>query len=123
MDTVIPEKWLRFINYVIDGIFIIASMVLVLPENLNDDLGSSILLGWFFCYYFFSELLFGKTLGKLITKSTVVSETGEKPTMNQIVIRSLCRLIPFDNFSFLLGERGWHDKFSKTEVEFNRKKD
>lgn len=123
MDTVIPEKWLRFINYVIDGIFIIASMVLVLPENLNDDLGSAILLGWFFCYYFFSELFFGKTLGKLITKSTVVSETGEKPTMNQIVIRSLSRLIPFDNFSFLLGERGWHDKLSKTEVEFNRKRD
>lgn len=123
MDTVIPEKWLRFINYVIDGIFIIASLVLVLPENLNDDLGSAILLGWFFCYYFFSELFFGKTLGKLITKSTVVSETGEKPTMNQIVIRSLSRLIPFDNFSFLLGERGWHDKLSKTEVEFNRKRD
>ena len=123
MDTVIPEKWLRFINYVIDGIFIIASMVLVLPENIDDNSGSAILLGWFFCYYFFSELFFGKTLGKLITKSTVVSETGEKATMNQIVIRSLSRLIPFDNFSFLLGEKGWHDRFSKTTVVFNRKKD
>lgn len=46
-------------------------------------------------------LLKGKTIGKYITKTIVVMEDGSKPKASDIVLRSLCRLIPFDAFSFL----------------------
>ena len=47
----------------------------------------------------------------------VVLEDGTKPTTSDIVIRSLCRFIPFEAFSFLGDEgRGWHDSLSDTYV-------
>ena len=63
------------------------------------------------------EGLTQRTIGKLITRTKVVMENGEKPSSEAIIIRSLCRMIPFDAFSFL-GDpsRGWHDTISKTYV-------
>lgn len=42
-------------------------------------------------------------------------KNGEKPSFSVIFKRTLCRLIPFDGFSFL-GSRGWHDSISDTYV-------
>jgi uncharacterized RDD family membrane protein YckC len=72
-----------------------------------------------FIYYVPQEVLFGKTLGKFVTGTKVVSTTGIRPTLGQIVGRTLCRMIPFEAFSFLFaGENpvGWHDRFSGTRV-------
>ncbi len=68
-------------------------------------------------YFFIMESLTNKTVGKYITKTKVISQEGNRLTEWKIFIRSLCRLIPFDTFSFL-GEngRGWHDSISKTYV-------
>lgn len=68
-------------------------------------------------YYLFMEALTQRTLGKYITGTKVIMEDGSKPEMGHIAIRTLCRLIPFEVFSFL-GEtgRGWHDSLSKTIV-------
>ena len=70
-----------------------------------------------FFYYLIFEAITGKTLGKMVTKTRVVSKDGAKPTFIKIVIRSLCRLIPFDAFSYLFGsELGMHDLFSSTKL-------
>ncbi len=68
-------------------------------------------------YYTTIETLTGRSIGKYITKTKVVLKDGSKPTINEILIRSLCRIIPFEQFSFLgdLG-KGWHDTLSKTFV-------
>jgi hypothetical protein len=65
-----------------------------------------------FLYYLVLEILFRQTIGKLHNNSYVQSSNG---SISSIVIRSLCRMIPFDVFSFL-GSTGWHDSLSKTSV-------
>lgn len=71
----------------------------------------------YFTYYLFFESIFGRTLGKLITGTTVVNEHGGKPVFKQIIGRTLCRLIPFEPFSFFgASGYGWHDSIPKTYV-------
>ena len=77
------------------------------------------LYGWMFLivYYLLMESLTQRTLGKYITGTIVVMEDGSKPTFKTVFLRTLCRLIPFDGFSFLTEKpRGWHDRFVKTYV-------
>lgn len=69
-------------------------------------------------YYLFFEGIWGRTLGKWITKTKVVGVNGQKARFSQILGRSFLRWIPFEAFSFLTSNNpvGWHDKFSKTIV-------
>lgn len=76
------------------------------------NLGSFVL---FFGYYLLSEGLMGRTIGKMATHSYVIDEYAKKPDFGTIFIRTIFRLIPFEAFS-CLGERGWHDTWSKTYV-------
>ncbi len=62
------------------------------------------------------EIKFQKTLGKFVTKTKVVKLNGEKPTNEDIITRTFCRLIPFDRISFLFVKNGIHDFLSKTKV-------
>jgi hypothetical protein len=64
---------------------------------------------------YFSVILSFKKLGKFITKTKVVT-LGEKPSINDIMRRTFCRLIPFDRLSFLFMENGIHDGLSNTRV-------
>ena len=68
-------------------------------------------------YYFVMEKYTFKTLGKIVTKTIVVSTDGGEPTTKQILQRSFSRCIPFDALSFLgtVG-KGWHDSISNTYV-------
>ena len=69
-----------------------------------------------FLYYIVLECADGhKTLGKRILKTSVVDEQGETPTSKSILIRTLCRFIPFDAISYIMGWN-WHDSLSKTYV-------
>jgi hypothetical protein len=69
-----------------------------------------------------SEALFGRTLGKLVTRTRVVSESGAPATFWQLLMRTLYRLMPFEGFSFLATRRpGWHDRWSKTRVVLTRR--
>ena len=47
-----------------------------------------------------------------------MSVDGSKPNFGSIVLRSLCRLVPFDQLSILIGknEYCWHDSWSQIEV-------
>lgn len=73
-------------------------------------------------YYATFESLTGRTLGKLVTRTRVVSASGGPATLRQILGRSLARQIPFEAFSFLVGSGrglppvGWHDSLSGTRV-------
>lgn len=68
-------------------------------------------------YYFIFESLTFRSLGKYVTKTKVIMINGSAPTPKDILIRSLCRIIPFDALSFLGAKgKGWHDKISKTYV-------
>ena len=79
-----------------------------------DYLFSSIL---YFIYIFSIEYLTkGRSIGKFITKTRVVSIDGTVPTQKDFLIRSLSRLVPFEAISFLIGNDGWHDSWSDTRV-------
>jgi len=68
-------------------------------------------------YYIITELTMQRTLGKYITGTMVVMEDGSKPQARAIVIRTLCRFLPFEVFSFFRSyPRGWHDNSSGTYV-------
>jgi uncharacterized RDD family membrane protein YckC len=66
-------------------------------------------------YYIVFEGAWGRTPGKFVFGTVVVDADGRKPPFAKIVKRSLCRLIPFEPFSFL-GDRGWHDSIPDTRV-------
>lgn len=97
-------------------------------ENVN-RITDMIITGLIFSiFYLIFESTTQKTLGKYITQTKVVLENGEKPDVNTIAIRSICRIIPFDPLSYLgKPPRGWHDTISKTYVvdikKFNTKKE
>ena len=69
-------------------------------------------------YFILTETIWGKTIGKFITKTKVVMLDGSKPKFWNIVLRTIARLIPFETFSFLFSRptRGWHDIISGTIV-------
>ncbi len=63
------------------------------------------------------EMLFGRTLGKLLTGTRVVNLQGECPTAGQVCVRTVVRWVPFDAWSFLWGDDvGWHDSWANTRV-------
>lgn len=133
-DDIIAKLDKRFLNWLLDVIvqtliFIISFSIIAsisvsrgnkeLPDYLlNNPIGqytfvSIIRLG----YYIFFETLFARTIGKFVTQTIVVDENGERPSHSVILIRSLCRLIPFYEVSFFgIPTRGWHDSISKTYV-------
>jgi uncharacterized RDD family membrane protein YckC len=122
------ERWRRFVNLLVDyfgffllslviglliGVFGGAAAVRRLQETPNILVGVVILT----IYYVPLELLFGRTLGKLVTGTRVVNEQGGKPSVGQVFGRTFARFIPFEAFSFFSADaRGWHDSLSKTYV-------
>lgn len=68
-------------------------------------------------YFTALETLSGKSIAKFITKTKVVTIDGAQPDFKAILIRSLCRLIPFEALTFIISEsKGVHDIWSKTMV-------
>lgn len=73
-------------------------------------------------YYTVCEYCFGgKTLGKVVTRTRVISKDGAPLTIGQIFRRSCARFIPFETLSFFMGHsatasKGWHDRLSGTLV-------
>jgi uncharacterized RDD family membrane protein YckC len=72
-------------------------------------------LAVFFVYYFGMEATSGLTVGKLITRTKVLTIDGFTPTTYEIFIRTIWRLVPFEPVSWF-GTQGWHDSQSKTTV-------
>lgn len=123
--TVPTSQGKRFMNYILDYIFILICYVILYAlfdtssgTSTGEEGGDSFLIYLFYLiYYVFFEGIWQKTPAKLLTRTKVITKEGEKPTLGVIIIRSLCRLIPFDNFSYLsTNPVGWHDSISKTLV-------
>lgn len=130
-NNVLAAKSKRFGNFVIDLIFryvlvFILSFIAAIidPEGFTAWIGSltrledimySLIL--MIVYFIVTESIFQRTVGKLITGTKVVMADGSKPGFGTIILRTLCRLIPFEAFSFI-GDNayGWHDNFSNTYV-------
>jgi uncharacterized RDD family membrane protein YckC len=123
------SKGKRFTNYLIDLVCVyILALILGLTIGAIGSIAPDIIQildnKWLFyllgiilpvVYYTVLESDNGRTVGKYITKTKVVMETGKKPDFKTILIRSLCRCIPLEQFSFL-GDEGLHDRLSKTSV-------
>src|SRR5262249_49491659 len=77
--------------------------------------GLALSVAVFSLYYIALEAAFSRTLGKLVFRTKVVSESGGPPSIRQIILRTLCRLIPFEPLS-CLDERGWHDSIPRVRV-------
>jgi uncharacterized RDD family membrane protein YckC len=67
-------------------------------------------------YYFLFEQFSGTTPGKLLTRTVVRNYDGSKPSVKQMLLRSVLRIFPHDQLSFLCGATGLHDELSKTTV-------
>ena len=125
-DIDVPIWWKRLLGFLIDFTIIVTIYVLfvVTVEKLFDvnldGLNNPIILMFPFMifYYLIQEFLFNTTVGKSVFKLMVISTTtGEKLTLSDVIIRTLCRFIPLDMF-FFFSKRpvGLHDMISKTVV-------
>ena len=126
----------RFANYFIDiiifyififflGIFLGILSIIGIEAPLQwllyidgnralDYLFTSVL---YFIYIFsFEYFTKGRSIGKYITKTKVVSVYGTAPTQKDFFIRNISRLVPFEALSFLISDDGWHDSWSNTRV-------
>jgi uncharacterized RDD family membrane protein YckC len=134
-DDIIASQGKRFLNYIIDVIFIyiiifalsifigiVASILgnesyLIWLENISDLEGYVVFFVIMIPYYTLFEVFLGRTIGKFLTGTIVVDENGQKVNSQLILKRTFCRIIPFDALSFLgTPSRGWHDSMSDTYV-------
>lgn len=128
----------RFLNFLIDNIlmrlsltyasgYVVGKILLVIsPQFLyslvRDDnkvglyvLSYMIVIVNYLIYYTLCEKLFrGQTLGKLITGTLAMRTDGGELTFKDALLRSLCRLVPFEVFSGF-GVL-WHDSWTNTMV-------
>jgi uncharacterized RDD family membrane protein YckC len=117
---------IRFVNFLIDFIviFILYSIIVPVIETflplVNQTERAIYRIGFlvFFVALYYIPLEYGlqKTLGKIVTKTKVVTLEGNKPELIDIISRTFCRLIPFDRFSFFYSRNGFHDAISRTKV-------
>ena len=121
----------RFINYILDRMICIYSftvnysIITIILQNgyINAEPNFSVPFVIFaialynnFVYYFSLEAFFSLTPAKLISNTISVDNSNQILNLKNALIKTLCRFIPFDNFSFLLGSNGFHDSVSNTKV-------
>lgn len=130
IESNVASSILRLVHLLVDSIsylvlfFIIAGTINLLftgtDQVILGFISFVLLISLYFAYYVVLEHRFGRTLGKMLTKTKVVKSNGEKPTSTDIFIRTLCRFIPFDQFSYIFTKNGFHDYLSKTMVIKNK---
>lgn len=122
----IASREKRFVNYLADSFLIVVMVSPVLSYFLGFGEGGiyadedsretllQTLLGTV-VYYILFEACFRSTPGKYLSGTRVIHRNGGPAGFLRVIGRTFCRLIPFDHFSFL-GNRGWHDGISRTEI-------
>jgi uncharacterized RDD family membrane protein YckC len=120
----LADKGDRIGNFIIDiGIIFITYFIFafVLIALFPDDAieYQFMLFVISFLYYVTAETIYGKTVGKLITKTSVVDKYNNKAGFWRIFIRTLIRFFFLDIFTFLFSVSGFHDFFSGTRVVKN----
>lgn len=129
----------RFMNWLIDNIFIVVALGYPVEYGLSKillntapafldkaienegGLEYSVMVLSVNCisyliYYMLSEAaLKGLTLGKLLTGTRAIRLDAMPLTFKDALLRTLCRLIPFEVLS-ALGTKPWHDSLTNTTV-------
>lgn len=128
-EVKVVKGWARFGHYMLDFVFIQIIRV-ALEVGIGFAIGSGAidhpgesLIFWVIImrillnvlYYAIFETLTGGSPAKLLLGRTVIDQFGQRPDAGKIFLRSLSRIVPFEAFS-CLGERGWHDTWTKTYV-------
>ncbi|WP_160289453.1 RDD family protein [Psychroserpens mesophilus] len=93
------DKGTRLANYLIDLIVIYSLWFVVVLMSQFYNAEYLIFYILMFLYYLIFETITGQTLGKMVTKTKVITKDGTRPTFVNIRIRTLSRLIPFDALS------------------------
>jgi uncharacterized RDD family membrane protein YckC len=116
------SKVTKLTGFVID-VSILGSIILLFrqfphltPYN-KDNTTNAVVLSFVLFYFPLLEYFYGKTIGKVITKSSVVRKDGRKITFFQALIRGFLRLAPA-NFVLSLNKKpiSFHDRLSGTIV-------
>jgi uncharacterized RDD family membrane protein YckC len=129
------SRGIRFVNYLIDQItigVIFNGLDYMFAATSNGNYGDEAILqgnmmvvwirllyslGVTVGYYtLFEAATKGRTLGKMLTNTTAITQDGSPFTFKHALLRSLCRLIPFEPLSALFGYMPWHDSLTKTAV-------
>lgn len=112
----------RFGYFMIDLVIMLAIqagivlLLLFLGVSLESEIGDFLrFLSWF-GYYFLFELFMQQTPGKMILGYVVIDQSAQNPKAGAVLLRSICRMIPFEAFSCFSERGGWHDRFSETWV-------
>ncbi|MBA3928337.1 MAG: hypothetical protein C0521_01980 [Xanthomonas sp.] len=132
-------KLRRFVHWMIDRIIVVG--IIFLAMIVAGIVGGDEVLDWaermtwwqdqligaavMIVYYTLMESTTGTTIGKLLTRTRVVDESGRRISFNQALLRSLSRVVPFEAFSVLFADdedpRGWHDRWPRTRVVLRRR--
>ncbi len=132
----------RFVNFIVDNLFMsfglsqfterLAGFIIgqffpdfglrqVTSEGFERDMTDIFLLSYavgifnYLFYYTICEKAFkGYTLGKLISGTRAIREDGNELSFKDALLRSLCRLVPFEVFSGFATP--WHDSWTNTTV-------
>jgi uncharacterized RDD family membrane protein YckC len=102
----------RFLAYIADRLvmYLVAQacfdwILSRLPDEQGGELASNRVVQYGFpylialVYYFMSEAVTGRTIGKLLAGTKVLSVDYTPASLTQILGRSICRLIPFEPLS------------------------
>ncbi len=119
-------KGQRFLTMLIDYavyfalVFVAAIVVAIIagPQALEGARSYAVSIPVFLLYWTLFEAFFGRTVGKFVCGTRVVTNQGTAPSFGQALGRTLSRMIPFEAFSVLFSEdaTGWHDSIAKTKV-------
>jgi len=120
MNNTMNGRTLRFVNFLLDSIAFFILLVIFLwifKNQIERENVKWISMICYFLYYFLFEYFTGQTIGKIITKSRVISASNDRTNFFiKIFGRTLMRFIVFDLFSYLFTYKGFHDMISKTEL-------
>ncbi|NVN17650.1 hypothetical protein GUA46_04795 [Muricauda sp. HICW] len=115
------KKRIRFYNFLLDSIVFLITVVLVsmlLKKHVERESLKYFMIPLYYVYYFVFESISGQTVGKMITKTKVISVNyPERVGLSNIFWRTVSRLIPIDIFSYLFSNRGIHDVLSQTQLK------
>ncbi|MFP2996971.1 RDD family protein [Spongiivirga sp. MCCC 1A20706] len=110
----------RINNFIID--FLVSIILAYMAAKFTNELSGDSLMSLVvfimirFMYYFLPEKIYGKTLGKMITKTKVVDINRQEPTTLMLIKRTLLRAVTL-LLTFISDENvAFHDQFSKTYV-------
>lgn len=134
------SKAMRLVNFIIDMIIVsivntvIGGMIQMMifaayisdMETSPSDVGIAfglmatiwlLQIGLFLGYYTICEkMMNGRTVGKLVTGTMALREDGTPLTWKNAILRSLCRMIPFEPIVAIFTTYPWHDDFTRTVV-------